>query len=155
DWRMFGAIAAVSIIIAVVNGLSAAQDAAWRGGSYEPSRRLFWEFSSILVILLAMPILVVAVRRMRRTPGIARRLGIAAITLVTFSAVHIAGMVAIRKLVLWLAGSEYDFRFSLATVLYEFRKDVVTCLLLAGTVWLIESRRELLRERTRGMAALA
>jgi DNA-binding LytR/AlgR family response regulator len=33
------------------------------------------------------------------------------------------------------------FRFSLATVL-EFRKDVVTCVLIGGAMWLIDSRRE-------------
>jgi DNA-binding LytR/AlgR family response regulator len=153
DWTMFGAIAAVSIVIAVVNGLSAAQDAAWHGGSYDPARRLFWEFSSILVILLTMPILVMAVRHMRRTSGIARRAGIAAIALIAFSAVHISGMVAIRKLVLWLLGSQYDFRLSFATLLYEFRKDTVAFLLLTSTVWLIQSRRELLRERRRETAA--
>ena len=43
---------------------------------------------------------------------------------------------------MWLAGGCYDFRFSLATVLYEFRKDVVTCVLIGGGMWLIDSRRE-------------
>jgi DNA-binding LytR/AlgR family response regulator len=46
-------------------------------------------------------------------------------------------------LALWLAGSSYDFHFSLATVLYEFRKDAVTGFLIGATLWLIESRREL------------
>ncbi len=41
-----------------------------------------------------------------------------------------------------LAGGSYDFHFSLATVIYEFRKDVVTCLLIGGALWLIDSRRE-------------
>ncbi len=40
------------------------------------------------------------------------------------------------------AGGAYDFRFSLATVLYEFRKDVVTCLLIGGGMWLMDARRE-------------
>ncbi len=51
-------------------------------------------------------------------------------------------MVGLRKLIMWLAGGAYDFRFSLATVLYEFRKDVVTCVLIGGGMWLIDGRRE-------------
>ncbi|MBR1132860.1 LytTR family DNA-binding domain-containing protein [Bradyrhizobium iriomotense] len=142
DWTMFGAIAAVALAIGIVNALSGAQDAAWRGDSSDVGRRLFWELSSIIVILLLVPILIWAVRRMRQAPGLAARAGIAAVALLGFSALHITGMVWLRKLALWLAGSAYDFHFSLATVLYEFRKDAVTVFLLGATLWLIESRRE-------------
>ncbi|QPF88751.1 LytTR family DNA-binding domain-containing protein [Bradyrhizobium commune] len=143
DWTMFGAIAAVSLAIGVVNALSGAQDAAWRGDSYDVGRRLFWEMSSVIVIMLLVPILVLAVRRIRRTPSLAARAGIGAVALIGFSTLHIAGMVGIRKFALWLAGSTYDFHFSIATVLYEFRKDAVAAFLIGATLWLIESRREL------------
>lgn len=143
DRAIFAAIAAVTLAIGIVNALSGAQDAAWRGDSYDVGRRLFWEMSSIAVILLLLPVLVLAVRRMRRTFGLVARAGIGAIALLGFSALHITGMVWLRKLALWLAGSAYDFRFSLATVLYEFRKDAVAVVLIAGTLWLLESRREL------------
>jgi uncharacterized membrane protein YhaH (DUF805 family) len=152
DWTMFAAIAAVALAIGIVNALSGAQDAAWRGDSYDIGRRLFWELSSIIVILLLVPILALAVRRMRRTPGLARRVGIAAVALLGFSTLHITGMVGLRKFLLWLAGGAYDFHFSLATVLYEFRKDAVTALLLGATLWLIESRREL-RKAARAAAS--
>jgi hypothetical protein len=56
--------------------------------------------------------------------------------------VHIAGMVGLRKFIMWLAGGAYDFRFSPATVLYEFRKDVVTCILIGGGMWLMDIRRD-------------
>ena len=143
DRTTFAAIAAVAVAIGIVNALSGAQDAAWRGDSYDVGRRLFWEMSSIGVILLLLPIPLLAVRRMRRTPGLAPRAGLGTITLLGFSALHIAGMVWVRKLALWLAGGAYDFRFSPATVLYEFRKDAVTYVLIAGTIWLLDSRREL------------
>jgi hypothetical protein len=143
DWTMFAAIAAVALAIGIVNALSGAQDAAWRGDSYDIGRRLFWELSSIIVILLLVPILAQAVRRIRQARGLAIRIGVAAAALLGFSALHISGMVGLRKLLLWLAGGAYGFHFSLATVLYEFRKDAVTVLLLGATLWLIESRREL------------
>jgi hypothetical protein len=145
DWTMFGAIAAIALAIGIVNALSGAQDAAWRGDSYDIGRRLFWELSSIIVILLLVPILLLSIRRMRRTAGLAARIGIGAVALLGFSALHITGMVGLRKFMLWLAGSAYDFHFSAATVLYEFRKDAVTTLLIGATLWLIESRRELRR----------
>ncbi|WP_225113987.1 MULTISPECIES: LytTR family DNA-binding domain-containing protein [Bradyrhizobium] len=140
---MFAAIAAVALVIGIVNAFSFAQDAAWRGDSYDIGRRLFWEMSSIAVILLLLPILVLAVRRMRRTAGLAAQAAIGATALLGFSTLHITGMVWVRKLALWLAGGAYDFRFSLATVLYEFRKDAVAFVLIAATIWLLESRREL------------
>jgi DNA-binding LytR/AlgR family response regulator len=143
DWTMFVAIATVSLAIGIVNALSGAQDAAWRGDSYDIGRRLFWEMSSIVVILLLLPILVLAVRRMRHASGFAMRAGIGVAALLGFSALHITGMVWLRKLVLRLAGSVYDFHLSLATVLYEFRKDSVAVLLIGSTLWLLESRREL------------
>ncbi|MBR0974007.1 MULTISPECIES: LytTR family DNA-binding domain-containing protein [Bradyrhizobium] len=143
DWAMFGAIAAISMATGIVNALSGAQDSAWRNGSYDVGRRLFWELSSIVVILLLVPLLMAAVRRMRHTAGLVGQAGIGAMALVGFSVLHVAGMVGIRKFVLWLAGSSYDFNLSVATLLYEFRKDVLTSVLIAGVIWLFDSRREL------------
>jgi hypothetical protein len=56
----------------------------------------------------------------------------------SFSAVHITG---------WWAGSSTpaargEHFTAYATVLYEFRKDIVTCILIGGTMWLMEGRRE-------------
>ena len=142
DRRLYLAVAAVSLAIGIVNALSAAQDVAWRGGAYDLRTPLLWEMSSIATIILIAPLLFVGVRRVRRAAGWPLRLALAAAAIVVFSALHIAGMVGIRKFVMWLAGGSYDFHFSAATLIYEFRKDVVTCLLLGGSLWLIDSRRE-------------
>jgi LytTr DNA-binding domain len=142
DWLLYGAIAAVSLGIGVVNALSAAQDAVWRGGAYDVRTRLFWEMSSIVTIILLAPLLFVAVRRMRHASGWLLRVALAASAIFVFSALHIAGMVGLRKIVMFLAGGSYDFHFSVATLVYEFRKDVITCLLIGGSLWLIDSRRQ-------------
>jgi DNA-binding LytR/AlgR family response regulator len=47
-----------------------------------------------------------------------------------------------------LVGGSYDFHLSFATVIYEFRKDVITCLLIGGTLWLIDSRRQAQQARS-------
>ncbi len=142
DWPFYGAVATIALAIGVVNALSAAQDAAWRGGPYDVRTHLLWEMSSIAVIILVAPVLFVGVRRVRHASGWPTRIGLAAAAIIAFSALHIAGMVGLRKVVMMLAGSSYDFRFSVTTLIYEFRKDFVTCLLIGGALWLIDSRRE-------------
>jgi LytTr DNA-binding domain len=143
DRLIYLAIAGVSLAIGLVNALSAAQDVARRGGAYDLRTPLFWEMSSIATIILLAPVLFGAVRRVRRASGWPQRLALAAAAIVLFSALHIAGMVGIRKFVMWLAGGSYNFHFSAATLIYEFRKDIVTCFLIGGTLWLIDSRRQI------------
>lgn len=142
DWFIYAAVTAVAVVIGIVNALSRADDIARRGGVYDARTPLLWDMTSVVVIILLTPVLLAVVRRIRREPALAIRIALAIATIIVFSAVHITGMVALRKLIMWLAGSTYDFRFSLATVLYEFRKDVVTCVLIGGGMWLIDSRRE-------------
>jgi LytTr DNA-binding domain len=147
DWWLYGAVAAVSLGIGIVNALSKAQDDVWHGGSYDASTPLFWEMSSIVTIILVAPLLFVAVRWMRHASGWPFRLALAVAAIVAFSALHIAGMVGLRNLVMFLAGGSYDFHLSVATLIYEFRKDVITCLLIGGALWLIDSRREAQQSR--------
>ena len=142
DWLFYGAVAAISLGIGTVNALSLAQDTAWRGGVYDLRTPLFWEMSSIVTIIAVAPVLFVAVRRMRHVQGWPLRVGLAVAAIIIFSGLHIAGMVGLRKLVMFLAGGAYDFHFSVATLLYEFRKDVMTCILIGSALWLIDSRRE-------------
>jgi hypothetical protein len=155
DWLFYGAVAAISLGIGMVNAFSKAQDAAWRGGAYDLRTPLLWEMSSIVTIIAVAPVLFVAVRRMRHVQGWSLRVGLAVAGIVVFSGLHIAGMVGLRKLVMFLAGGAYDFHFSVATLLYEFRKDVMSCVLLGSALWLIDSRRETRQARSDGMAPRA
>jgi DNA-binding LytR/AlgR family response regulator len=147
DWLLYGAVAAVALGIGVVNALSKAQDVAWRGGVYEVRTQLFWEMTSIVSIILVAPVLFVAVRRMRHVSGWPLRVALAVAAIIVFSSLHIAGMIGLRKFAMLLAGGSYDFHLSVAALMYEFRKDVITCLLIGGALWLIDSRREAQRAR--------
>jgi hypothetical protein len=155
DWLLYAAVAAVALGIGVVNALSKAQDVAWHGGGYDARTPLFWEMSSIVAIILVAPVLFVAIRRMRHATGWLLRIGLAVAAILAFSSLHIAGMVGLRKLAMFLVGGSYDFHLSAATLLYEFRKDVITCLLIGGTLWLIDSRRQAQQARSAGTAARA
>jgi LytTr DNA-binding domain len=148
DGLFYGVVAAISLGIGIVNAFSLAQDAAWRGGVYDLRTPLFWELSSIVVILAVAPVLFVAVRRMRLVSRWPLRIGLAVAAIITFSGLHIAGMVGLRKLAMFLAGGAYDFHFSVATLIYEFRKDVMTCILIGTALWLIDSRRETRQARS-------
>jgi hypothetical protein len=148
DWLVYGAIAAVALGIGIVNALSKAQDVAWHGGSYDAGTQLLWEMTSFAVIILLAPLLFVTVRRMRHATGWPLRIGLAVAAILVFSSLHIAGMVGLRKLAMLAVGGAYDFHFSAATLLYEFRKDVITCLLIGGSLWLIDSRRETQQSRS-------
>ncbi len=135
-------VTAVALAAGIVGALSAADDIARHGGAYDIGTPLLWDMTSIAIILLLTPLLLAIVRRIRHEPALAVRMALALATIVVFSALHVTGMVWLRKLIMFLAGGAYDFRFSLATVLYEFRKDVVTCVLIGGGMWLMDARRE-------------
>lgn len=142
DGWIYAAIAVVAVAIGFVGALSTADDIARRGGAYDLGTPLLWDMTSIAVIIALSPAMLSAARRIRGQPSWPAAIGYSIAAIIIFSAVHITGMVALRKLIMWLAGGAYDFRLSLATVLYEFRKDVITALLIGGAMWLIDSRRE-------------
>jgi len=145
DRFIYAAVAAVAIVIGVVDAFSMADDIARRGGVYDLGKPLLWDMTSIAVIILLTPALLAIVRRIRREPLPAVRIALAIATILVFATLHITGMVWLRKLIMFLAGGAYDFHFSVATVLYEFRKDVVTCILIGGSMWLMDARREMQR----------
>lgn len=147
DWLLYGSIAAVTLGIGIVNALSTAQDVARHGGAYDLRTPLWWEMSSVVMIILIAPVLFVAIRRMRQASGWLARAALAVAAILAFSALHIAGMVGLRKMAMLLIGGSYDFHFSLGTLVYEFRKDLITCLLIGGALWLIDSRREAQQSR--------
>ncbi|BAM89691.1 hypothetical protein S58_36980 [Bradyrhizobium oligotrophicum S58] len=143
DDRMFYAtMAGLSLGIGVVNALSAAHDAVRRGAASDLERQLLWEMTSIVVIILLAPLLVATVRSIRRAPAATvHHVALAIAAVIIFSALHIIGMVMLRKLLMWTAGGAYDFQLSLATIVYEFRKDVMTALLIGATLWLYDGYR--------------
>jgi hypothetical protein len=142
DWLLYGAVAAVALAVGTVNAFSMAYDLARRGGVYDLRMPFVWEMSSVAVVVLATPIIFMTVRRIRAATTWPMRLALGLLGIVAFSALHIVGMVLLRKFLLALAGGSYDFGFSAETVLYEFRKDILTSFMIGGPFWLLESRRE-------------
>ena len=61
-----------------------------------------------------------------------------------FSAVHISAMIALRKLIYFLAGEYYDYGEINYAILYEYRKDIMT---YCSILLVIYAYREILRLR--------
>lgn len=119
----------------------------------EPSQYAVYEISSVAVIVALFPAIARAVSR--ATPGQhgwGYVIGFHALASVAFSLVHIAAMVAIRKLVFLIAyGEPYIFTDNIAReLIYEYRKDMLTYALI---VFFITFGRQLAQQRRELAAA--
>jgi hypothetical protein len=86
--------------------------------------------------LLLLPLVHAAVRRIRVVADRPWLAGlVAAAAVLAFSALHILGMVALREALYAAAGSHYEFNMG-SQLVYEFRKDVLSFVLLATPLWL-------------------
>jgi LytTr DNA-binding domain len=139
--EVYAVIAVVVFAFAVVNAFSAAHDAVRRGEAYSLSLPLLWEFTSTVVIVALTPLVAFGVRRMsQETAWTPQALWIAG-TILVFCALHVVGMVALRKLAYASVGWSYHFGLSLSEFVYELRKDVVTCFMIGAGFWLAARRR--------------
>ncbi len=110
-----------------------------------------WEWSSGLMVLALIPALLVWTRRVPlQWDGIGRRLALHLLGSVVFSLVHVAGMVALRKLAYAALGGHYDFGDWPRELVYEYLKDVRGYVMLIST---IEGYRFVIR-RLQGEASL-
>jgi len=137
-WRGALAVLAFSLINTPVNVLTAQADnpdvSAWKP--------MVWEVSSAITLMAAIwiPWLAASLAPPDEAAGEgwrpkARFAGIHLAALLTFSAVHVSGFVALRKLgyaVMGAGAYQFGDRFS-----YELRKDLVTYVLLVGGFVLI------------------
>ena len=138
---------------AVGNSLTSAMDIRRVGldarfAAWEPS---VWEWSSNLVLLALVPLLVAFSRRFPLHADTWRRnLPWHVLASVAWSLLHVGAMVAIRKAVYATQGGHYDFGPPAWEFAYEYLKDVRG---YAASILLIEGYRLLLR-RLQGEARL-
>jgi hypothetical protein len=133
-------VAALVVIAAcTVDAFSVNYDLTKIGRAHRVWEPIVWEGSSGIVILalLALP---------RRAAGLAGTMArrplltgaaLAAIVL-AFSALHIVGMVLLRKLAYAIDGTSYTFGWTAGNILYEFRKDLLSFSVIAIMFWLAE-----------------
>ena len=133
------AVAAAWVLVqAVVNSLSVANDLVRRGVRVDPAQPWIWELSSAASLLVCFWALLIVdeVLRAHVRSGWAR-LGAYAAASVVFCVGHVAMMVALRHLAYRLAGWQYDFGPWGDGLWYEYRKDLLTfiVMLVGITAW--------------------
>lgn len=134
----------VIAVIMVANATSMISDFAAAGIPITPAHVWLMEASSIAIWLMLIPAIWWMVARLWRSgwPWWAMVLVVVAAT-APLSLLHVAGMVAIRKLIYALQGEVYRFTVGgqINPWLYEYRKDVATILQFVGLAalgqWLI------------------
>ena len=120
-------IVSVFAINATINATSVIMEFRRMGRSVSAWEPFVWEFSSALVWLALFAVLVWLDGRFPITSANwRRRLGWHAVGAIAFGLAHTAGIVALRKLIYFLAGGHYDFGDVPVEVLYELRKQVWT-----------------------------
>jgi hypothetical protein len=95
-----------------------------------------WEASSTIGCLAALWVVVAAVRRTQQEPGHwARTLLLHLAAATAFSAIHCVTMWTIRRLVYTLEATPYGWHMPFGQVFYEYHKDLLTYVILAGLYW--------------------
>tara|TARA_R110000787_G_scaffold68057_1_gene152309 strand:+ start:2413 stop:3249 length:837 start_codon:yes stop_codon:yes gene_type:complete len=132
------AIAALGFLNGLVNITSIVLEAKSDGDQISLAGPLITEGSSYILWLLLAPLIGFAIHKLPpRSDNIPQFiLGHLAITL-PISLLHVGGMVLIRLVCFSLLGERYGFfdQGILLPLVYEWRKDVVSYAVLAGTYW--------------------
>jgi DNA-binding LytR/AlgR family response regulator len=142
-WTPLGVIAAVGVVVAVINATSAVLEAQTGGVPIDTRAAWLLELSSVVLVVALAPMISWVVWKAPppsrlSVPDWARMAGMHVIAASLFSVLHIAGMVLIRKLGYASAGSTYIFAYEGDLVLpfiYEWRKDLLTYAAIALCYW--------------------
>jgi len=117
----------------------------------EAWKPLVWEISSVIVIFTLVPFIVRFERRFRLDAHPRWRIAAAHLcAALLFSALHIAGMVALREGAYAIAGQYYDYGNLPVRAFYELQKDLLTYLVILGVIF---ASREFQIRRTADLRA--
>jgi two-component system, LytTR family, sensor kinase len=122
-----------------------------RGTGIAAWKPLVWEISSVVVIFALIP-LVVRFEAHYRLDGHPRwRIAIAHVgAALTFSALHVAGMLLLRKVAYAVVGQRYDFDSLTIQAFYELQKDLITYVVILVVIF---ANREFQVRRTGDLRA--
>lgn len=157
SWGPYLAIALGTALTCFVNAFSTSHDLSRLGRAVPLWQPLLWEISSGVLVVALAPLVHRLVLVSLNWPCWPWLLGpFHAAAILAFSAVHVCGMVLLRKLGYWAAGAgSYGFGFSGANLFYELRKDILVYLLLAALFWLSELWRGRPQPQAPAVAAAA
>jgi DNA-binding LytR/AlgR family response regulator len=134
--RAYAVIAAILALGAWVNVFTAIDDARRIGHPLAVAEFTVLEVTSAVGAIVAAAVVLVALRRARWQRGrIGSALMIHAAATVVFSVLHVGVMAALRWAI--FAGAGHHYHMALSELPYEYRKDLITYLGLAGVFWLL------------------
>lgn len=133
--RAFLVVAAFTVVVDTINVFTALNDAGQRGFRLETWEPICWEATSGVATLLACGIVYAMLRR--APPGRTRWPVLLAVHLpasVVFSTLHVLLMNLMRVAIYAARGLHYPFGAS--GFVYEYRKDLIAYVVIAGIFWL-------------------
>lgn len=141
----------IFLVGAVANSITVGMDVARLDLEFEAWQPAVWETSSGLAALALVPAVAWFTRRFPlHLDNWRRMLGVHLLGSVAWAVLHVAGMVALRKLAYASVGDSYDFGEWWWEFVYEYLKDART---YAGIVLVMEGYRLLVR-RLQGEASV-
>jgi DNA-binding LytR/AlgR family response regulator len=131
--RLVVAWGVILLCVAAINGATVLADARRAGRPADVPWVVLTEGSSHLVLAALVPALYWFHRRFPPFPA-GRNLLLHALVTVPFSLAHVAAMFLLRWAAAPLLDRAYPLRFGVETLLYEYRKDVLTYLILSTAI---------------------
>ena len=142
--------AALMALVTFVNVTTILDDAHNRGVRMPLALPVTLEATSAVAALASLVIVVVALRIAPPGRGpLWRTIAVHAAGTLAFSVAHVMLMTLLRTVIFALADHRYEF--SLSELPYEYRKDLLSYLVIGGIFWLVARERE--RQAAAGRAA--
>lgn len=136
-WYEVGVVGVFLLLNSLVLATTRIMD-SWRSDEHLPFliwEPFTWEFSSALMTMFLLPLIVWFLNSKFSTwRGLAYFLFTYLSATVVFSVLHICGMVTLRKLVYWSQNLNYDFGDPVYGFIYEYRKDLISFILIVGVL---------------------
>jgi hypothetical protein len=133
-------IALFLVLVDTINVMTALHDSAQNGARIAAWEPIVWEYTSGVSTLFSCGLVYWAL--VRATPGRTRwpvLLAVHAAASLAFSGLHVLLMNAMRVAIYAAAGHHYSFGAS--GFVYEYRKDLIAYLVIAGIFWLFATPR--------------
>ncbi|SDN77482.1 LytTR family DNA-binding domain-containing protein [Afipia sp. GAS231] len=134
----YGWVALLIVAAGIVNVLSMAKDVTLSGGA-GLLRPLLLEVTSATAWIAYLPLVRYGVAQFRWNRNRPTALAVALVATLLYAFLHLVTMVLLRELVFGLVAGGYAFRW-VVEFPYEFRKDVISTLMIAVLFWLMERR---------------
>ena len=137
------------VVVGFVNASTLATDAAREGRPINPAEPWVLEYTSVLVMAALVPLVALYERRFPLEAETWKSALAAHVAgSVAFSAMHVAGMIALRHVVYRLVfGQPYAFFDEpMADIFYEYRKDALTYAITVLVIGMLRSLEEHRRE---------